>query len=92
MALIPPSENRGRQRKSSEVSQTHFWTLIHNLAESELGVLTSQCLDRRIPDKATLIEEIDAWQHDRNASHTKADWQFTTKNARIKLKHLYPAI
>ena len=51
-----------------------------------------QCLDRRIPDKATLIEEIAAWEHDRNANHTKADWQFTTKNARIKLKHLYPAI
>ena len=63
-----------------------------DLAESELGVLTSQCLDRRIPDKATLIEEIAAWEHDRNANHTKADWQFTTKNARIKLKHLYPAI
>jgi hypothetical protein len=39
-----------------------------------------------------LIDEIAAWEHDRNANHTKADWQFTTKNARIKLKHLYPAI
>src|SRR6266513_2461648 len=63
-----------------------------NLAESELGVLSSQCLDRRIPDKQSLIEEIAAWEHDRNANHTKADWQFTTKNARIKLKHLCPAI
>ena len=63
-----------------------------NLAESELGVLTKQCLDRRIPDKQTLIEEIDAWQHDRNANHAKADWQFSTKNARVKLKHLYPSI
>ena len=62
-----------------------------NLAESELGVLTSQCLDRRIPNKQILIDEIAAWEHDRNANHTKADWQFTTKNARIKLKHLYPA-
>src|SRR2546426_215199 len=57
-----------------------------DLAESELGVLTSQCLDRRIPNKQILIEEIAAWEHDRNANHTKADWQFTTKNARIKLK------
>src|SRR5436305_9616591 len=56
-----------------------------DLAESELGVLTSQCLDRRIPNKQILIEEIAAWEHDRNANHTKADWQFTTKNARIKL-------
>src|SRR6184192_1598999 len=63
-----------------------------DLAESELGVLTSQCLDRRIPNKQILIEEIAAWEHDRNANHTKADWQFTTKNARIKLKHLYPTI
>ena len=63
-----------------------------DLADSELGVLTCQCLDRRIPDKQTLIDEIAAWEHDRNANHTKADWQFTTKNARIKLKHLYPSI
>jgi hypothetical protein len=58
-----------------------------DLAESELGILSSQCLDRRIPDKQTLIDE-----HDRNANHTKANWQFTTPNARIKLKHLYPSI
>jgi hypothetical protein len=63
-----------------------------NLAESELGVLSSQCLDRRIPDKQTLSDEIAAWQDDRNADHAKADWQFTTKDARIKLKHLYPTI
>jgi hypothetical protein len=63
-----------------------------DLAESELGVLSSQCLDRRIPDKQTLIDEIAAWEQDRNANHTKANWQFTTPNARIKLKHLYPSI
>jgi hypothetical protein len=63
-----------------------------DLAESELGVLSSQCLDRRIPDKQTLIDEIAAWERDRNANHAKADWQFTTANARIKLKHLYPSI
>ncbi len=61
-------------------------------AESELGILSSQCLDRRIPDRPTLIDEIAAWEHDRNANHTKANWHFTTPNARIKLKHLYPAI
>ncbi len=63
-----------------------------DLAESELGVLSSQCLDRRIPDKQTLVEEIAAWERDRNANHTKANWHFTTPNARIKLKHLYPSI
>ena len=63
-----------------------------NLAESELGVLSAQCLDRRIPDKQTLIEEVAAWEHDRNSDHTKANWQFTTKTARVKLMHLYPSI
>ena len=63
-----------------------------NLAESELGVLSSQCLDRRIPDKQVLPDEVAAWQHDRNKNHAKADWRFTTANARIKLKHLYPSI
>jgi hypothetical protein len=62
-----------------------------NLAESELGVLSSQCLDRRIPDKQSLIDEVAAWETDRNKNHTKADWQFTTDDARVKLKRLYPA-
>ena len=57
----------------------------------ELGVLSSQCLDRRIPDKQTLTKEVAAWQADRNRRHTKADWQFTTADARIKLKRLYPS-
>ncbi len=63
-----------------------------NLAESELGVLSSQCLDRRIPDKQVLTDEVAAWEHDRNAIHAKANWRFTTPDARIKLKHLYPSI
>ena len=49
-------------------------------------------LDRHIPDKQTLIDETAAWEAERNRNHTKADWQFTTDNARIKLKHLYPSI
>jgi len=61
-----------------------------NMAESELGVLASQCLDRRIPDKETLIREVAAWQTRRNENQTKANWRFTTADARIKLKHLYP--
>jgi DDE superfamily endonuclease len=63
-----------------------------NMAESELGTLSSQCLDRRIPDKKTLIGEVAAWENSRNKNHTKADWQFTTADARVKLKRLYPAI
>ena len=54
--------------------------------------MSSQCLDRRIPDKQILVEEVAAWEYERNANHTKANWHFTTPNARIKLKHLYPLI
>ena len=61
-----------------------------DMAESELAVLATQCLDRRIPDKATLIKEVAAWQDDRNTRCMKADWQFTTDDARVKLKTLYP--
>ena len=61
-----------------------------NMAESELGVLATQCLDRRIPDKLKLIHEVDAWQNNRNKQDSKANWQFTTDDARIKLKRLYP--
>ena len=63
-----------------------------NLAESELAVLSSQCLDRRIPDKQVLADKVAAWEQDRNKNHAKADWRFTTPDARIKLKHLYPSI
>ena len=62
-----------------------------DMAESELGVLSSQCLDRRIPDKAALVKEVAAWEANRNKHNAKADWQFTTDDARIKLKRLYPS-
>jgi len=63
-----------------------------NMAEIELGVLIRQCLSRRIADKTTLEREVLAWQNDRNAKVVKVDWRFTTADARIKLKHLYPVI
>jgi uncharacterized small protein (DUF1192 family) len=63
-----------------------------DMAESELSVLSGQCLDRRIADKQTLTEEVAAWEASRNKKHVKADWQFTTADARIKLKRLYPAL
>jgi hypothetical protein len=62
------------------------------MAESELGVLSSQCLDRRIPDKQTLTKEVATWEDDRNKHHAKADWQFTATDARIKLKRPYPSL
>jgi len=63
-----------------------------NMAESELSVVSSQCLDRRIPDKQTLIEEVAAWQRSPSNTHAKVDWQFTTADARVKLRRLYPAV
>ena len=63
-----------------------------NLAESELGILTRQCLRRRRPDMATLAREATAWERDRNARASAIDWRFTTADARIKLHRLYPAL
>jgi len=62
------------------------------MAESELAVLTSQCLDRRIPDQQTLKDEVDAWENARNNKHAKADWQYTAADPRVKLKRLCPAL
>jgi hypothetical protein len=61
-----------------------------NIAECELSALTRQCLNRRIPDMGTLIKEVKAWEKRRNASQKGIDWRFSTKDARIKLKSLYP--
>ena len=63
-----------------------------NMAEIELSALSRQCLDRRIPDMETLRKEISAWCDERNEKETWIDWRFTTEDARIKLKHLYPSI
>jgi hypothetical protein len=88
---FPPAE----ARRLVERFEWHF-TPKHgswlDMAESELSVLFGQCLDRRIPDKQTLIEEVAAWEKDRNTHNARADWQFTTADARVKLKRLYPAL
>jgi transposase len=63
-----------------------------NMAEIELSVLKGQCLDRRIPDMATMQDEVAAWEKDRNNTTKKIVWQFTTSDARIKLKRLYPKV
>lgn len=60
-----------------------------DMAETELGVLSTQCLNRRVSDKKTLIKEVASWEQNRNKYQTKADGQFTTAGARIKLKRLY---
>ncbi len=63
-----------------------------NMAEIELSALVRQCLDRRIPDKEIMIQEVKAWQDQRNSEVVKVHWQFTTADARVKLKSLYPKI
>lgn len=63
-----------------------------NMAEIELSVLSRQCLSERMGDKNRLIEQIAAWEAERNAQSTRVDWRFTTADARIKLKRLYPTI
>ena len=63
-----------------------------NMAEIELSVLGRQCLDRRIPNLAVLKSEVAAWERTRNAEQVRINWQFTTPDARVKLKRLYPVI
>jgi hypothetical protein len=63
-----------------------------NMAEIELSVLSRQCLNRRIADKETLMKEVAAWEQERNSANVTIDWQFTTADARIKLRRLYPEI
>ena len=62
-----------------------------NMAEIELSVLGCQCLSRRIPDQQALRREVAAWEKARNEKEATVDWRFTTDDARIKLKRLYPS-
>lgn len=63
-----------------------------NIAECELSVLTRQALGNRVPDKEKLCQQVESWYSQRNSRQTKVNWQFTTKDARVKLKRLYPSI
>ena len=63
-----------------------------NMAEIEFSHLGRQCLDRRIPDQDTLRQEVEAWAKQRNQKRAQMSWRFTTEDARIKLRHLYPSI
>ena len=86
-----PAEAR-RLLKRLEIHYTPKHGSWLNMAEPEFSVLARQCLDRRIPDPTTLIQEVAAWQQQRNAAECRGDWRFTTEDARIKLKRLYPSI
>jgi hypothetical protein len=88
---FPPAEAR-RLIEKLEIHYTPKHGSWLDMAETELSILTKQCLDRRIPDAETLIREVAAWETQRNTAQSKINWQFTTKQARIKLKRLYPSI
>ena len=62
-----------------------------NMAETELSVLSRQCLDRRIESKDKMTQEVASWEQERNQACTTIDWRFTTADARVKLKRLYPS-
>ncbi len=89
--VFPPAEARRLARKL-EIHYTPKHGSWLNMAEIELSVLSRQCLDRRIGTPAELEREVAAWQAKRNASEVGINWRFTTADARIKLKRLYPSI
>jgi hypothetical protein len=88
---FPPAEAK-RLADKIEIHYTPKHGSWMNIAEIELSVLSRQCLDRRVPDYTTLEAEVGAWEERRNAKGGKVNWRFTTADARIKLKHLYPSI
>lgn len=88
---FPPAEAK-RLADKLEIHYTPKHGSWLNIAEIELSALSRQCLDRRLPDQPTLAHEVAAWEQRRNAATTTVDWRFTTADARIKLKHLYPSV
>lgn len=88
---FPPAEAR-RLAERLEIHHTPKHGSWLNVAEIELKALTIQCLDRRIPDMATMAAEVAAWEKERNRSAVGVDWQFTTADARVKLRRLYPQV
>ena len=89
-AFAPAEAKRLADRLEIHYTPRHGSWL--NMAEIELSVLARQCLAERMDSKAHLQEQVAAWQERRNASGAKIDWRFTTDDARVKLKKLYPTI
>ena len=86
---FPPAEAHALAQRL-EIHHTPKHGSWLNIAEIELSALTRQCLDRRISDLEVLNGELAAWQAATNADQRQVDWQFTTEDARVKLRHLYP--
>ena len=90
-AAFEPAEAMRLSRKLELVHTPKHGSWL-NVAESELSVLSRQCLNRRIAEQDKVENEARSWSEDRNQRQTGVDWQFTTENARTKLKSLYPKI
>ena len=90
-AAFPPAEAK-RLADRLEIHYTPKHGSWLNMAEIELSVLARQCLNRRLADRAMMEREVAAWTAARNAATAPIDWQFTTADARTKLKRLYPVI
>lgn len=88
---FPPAEAR-RLAEKLEIHYTPKHGSWLNMAEIELSILSRPCLNRRIPDQPALIHEVAAWESRRNSEAASVNWHFTTADARIKLKRLYPSI
>jgi hypothetical protein len=88
---FPPQEARRLARKL-EIHYTPKHGSWLNMAESELSILSRQCLHRRIPDPEKLANEVRAWQEQRNQATSRMIWRFTTADARIRLARLYPSL
>ena len=88
---FPPAEAR-RLLDRLELHYTPPHGSWLNMAEIELSILARQCLDRRIPDADVLAAEVAAWVTERNGQQRRIEWRFTTADARIKLKRLYPSL
>ena len=89
-AFLPAEARRIAEKLEIHYTPKHGSWL--NMAEIELSVLSRQCLNRRLPDQPTLQHEISAWETQRNDAASTVNWRFTTADARIKLKRLYPTI
>jgi hypothetical protein len=87
-----PAEKAHRLRQRLEIHYTPRSGSWLNVAEIELAALSRQCLERRIGSAAELARELAAWQTERNAERSTVKWRFTTADARIRLRHLYPQI
>ena len=87
-----PAEEAHRLRQRLEIHYTPRSGSWLNVAEIELGVLSRQCLDRRIGSPPELVRETSAWEDERNTSGGTVKWRFTTADARIRLRHLYPQV